>query len=136
MRRNFALRHVSPEDRVPLDLWPVPPHGMTSRTLGLVALALVLSWLSGHALLVWPAQRALAQAQDTLLVAQRDELAKEYKSTREQKTVERLKAKVATMLSDAQRMRDAEAAAKAELVRFDETRRPDWLLPGQHARTL
>ena len=107
----------------------------STRTLASVALAVVLSWLAGHAVLVWPAQRALAQAQETLLLAQRNELATEYRATHEQSTVARLEAKMATMLSDTQRMRDAEAAAQAELARYDESRRPDWLLPGQRSRT-
>ena len=116
-----------------------PPAGRamapSTRTLASVALAVVLSWLAGHAVLVWPAQRALAQAQETLLLAQRNELATEYRATHEQSTVARLEAKMATMLSDTQRMRDAEAAAQAELARYDESRRPDWLLPGQRSRT-
>jgi hypothetical protein len=100
----------------------------------LSALALPLfTWLSLRLLWIQPAQRQLAQAQQLLLVAEREELAMEQAAAKGQRLVGRLRARVATMEADAERMRVAENAAVAQLQRIATDTphsRSDWVFPG------
>ena len=85
------------------------------RTASFVAFSILCSWLLGHFLMIRPAQYALAQAQQTLLQSEREELAAENAASRERRRVHRLRSKLETVTSDAKRMRDAEASAHAQL---------------------
>ena len=104
------------------------------RTASFVAFSILCSWLLGHFLMIRPAQYALAQAQQTLLQSEREELAAENAASRERRKVHRLRGKLETVTSDAKRMRDAEASAHAQLNLLNAVKRRDFVLPGQDAR--
>ena len=107
---------------------------MPDRHLLFWLLLPVVALLAGRSLLVAPAQREVGRAQQTLFAAEREELAAELATTRLRSEAERLQAKVTTMLSDADRMRNAETSARAQIARLDARRRSAWILPGQGGR--
>jgi hypothetical protein len=85
------------------------------RNLLLWLLVPLATWMLVRTMLVAPEERQLAQAQMSLLTAERDELAAGIEVEREELTVQRMKRRVATMISDASRLRAAEQTARAEL---------------------
>ena len=105
---------------------------MRLRLVGWLLLPLVI-WLLAHALLVRPAQHQLLQAQQVLLVAEREELAAELALAREEKRRGRMEREIKDLEDTAERMRVAERVARAQLS-AGEHHRPSWVLPGQPSR--
>ncbi len=102
-----------------------------ARLSWLVALPL-LAWLVARIVLVTPARRSLALAQHTLLVAEREEMAAEANLQRTERTVDRAKRRLKTMIADAERLRTAEQTAKLQLKSLEARASgpKHWILPG------
>ena len=80
------------------------------------------------------AQLQLELAQQALLAAERDEFVATATTEREELVVQRMKSRIATMLSDGERLQFAEASAQAELARGQAARSSSghWVMPGEH----
>ena len=79
----------------------------------------LLAWLLARQILVRPAERRLAQAHRERLATEREELAAELAAAKEQKRVRHLRSQISTLLSDAERMRHAEADATSHMAQLD-----------------
>ena len=98
---------------------------------GIVLLPLMVL-LSARLILVAPAERQVALAMQVLLAAEREELAEVVAVEREELIVERMRRRIETMISDAGRLRVAEAAAQAELARgVSRSGSGHWVMPGE-----
>ena len=112
------------------------PSSSALRAAGWL-IAPIVAALVARRILLAPAERQLAQAQQALLVAERDELAATLRTEREELGVQRMKERLKGIMDDAERMRAAETQALAELSRLQSSRvAPSvghWLMPGQRA---
>merc|ERR1712080_326409 len=91
------------------------------------------TWLVGYVTLVRPARRQLAQAQQVLLAAEKEELAAQMMVARDEELHERMRRELSEQKDTAERMRAAEREAHAQL-NSAQVRRPSWILPGLPAR--
>ena len=90
----------------------------------------IFAALLARVLFVAPGQRALAHAQQSLLAAERDEMAAQVAAEAEEREVARMQSAVETLLADAERLKAAEASAKLQLSQREAYAAKPWLLPG------
>ena len=105
------------------------------KQLAWLALPL-LTWLLTRQLLIRPAEWRLRQTQVELTAALEEQQDAELLHAHEQRSLRHMQAQLDTLVADAERMRSAEAAANAQIVRLDtDHERPEhklgsWKLPG------
>ena len=90
----------------------------------------MLTWLLAHSVLVRPAQSELAQSQQVLLAAEREELAAELALERENARRQHDERELRELQQTAERMRIAQANAEAQLAALPGAR-ADHVFPGQ-----
>ena len=118
---------------------PQPAMAPSLKQLAWLALPL-LTWLLARQILVRPAEWRLRQAQAELSAALDEQLEAEVLNAHEQRSLRHMQAQLDTLVADAERMRSAEAAANAQIVRLDaDHERPEhklgsWKLPGYGRR--
>ncbi len=100
--------------------------------LACIILMPLLAFVSARLLVVAPAERQAALAQQALLAAEREEVVEAVAVEREELIVERMRRRIETMISDAERLRVAEATARAELARdVYRSGSGHWVMPGE-----
>ena len=110
-------------------------HGSMTLRVAAWLLLPVCVWLLCHAVLVRPARRQLAQAQQALLVAEREELSAQMGLEREDRQRTWMQREIKDLLATSERMRVAERTAQAALDAAEAAHhRPSWIYPGQSAR--